>query len=188
MSVYTIERGGVLVRGIALTNGAIDLGTRWDGKPLTIPLDPRTTVVDGRLVEAPGFGALLLLRDQSGDGGSWHVRAAQPTERWEAMVAAEAIPNALDRILAKERVRARFPHGPPVGWYEFARGQTTTTGERPALALYGYCENDAAFEVRRRGRLDGAPAVFRVACKGGDVTVTVPRTEALERQAVRATW
>lgn len=217
MNAYTLGNPGILTRGIALTDGAIDLGTRWTGRPLTIPLDPRATVTcvvcgadapnDGgragrhsttdrrgdpaachgeglaadRLVASPGAGALLLIRDQSGTFGSWHVRAAQPAERWDAMHATLAIPNALDRILATERVRARYPHGPPVGWYEFARGQTVVTGERSAITLYGYLENGAAFEVRRRGRLDGTPSVFRVACSDGEVMVTDPRADAVAR-------
>ena len=111
MNAYTLERGGILERGISLTGGALDMGARpWDGKPCRIPVDPRVTVADGRMVEAPGDGAMLLIRDQSGAHGSWHVRAAQPAERWDAMVAAEAIPNALDRILVQGRVRSRFPH------------------------------------------------------------------------------
>lgn len=186
MRAYTIERPGRLVAGIPAADGAVHVGARHlDGKPLAVPVDPRATVADGRLTESPGRGALLLVRDQAGAFGSWHLRAAQPDERWDATVAAESIPNALDRILACERVRARFPHRAPSGWYEFARalGEPASPGSRLPATLYGYLEEGAAFELRRRGRLEGGPAVFVVACRGGEVVVSDPRADAVARRA-----
>lgn len=185
MKAFTVQCPGRCEPGIAVQGGAIVMGVRpMDHKPLAIPLDPRAVVQNGRLVEAPGRGALLLLRDQSGVFGSWHLRAAQPAERWDAMVATESIPNALDRILAAERVRARFPHRAPVGWYEFARGTVSPMIEnaRPRLDLYGYLEEGASFEIRRRGKLDGTPSVFVVECRNGDVNVYDPRLTALSRR------
>lgn len=185
MKAYTLECPGKLEAGIAADNGSIVMGVRpMDHKPLAVPLDPRATVEGGRLVEAPGRGALLLIRDQAGVFGSWHLRAAQPPERWDAMVATESIPNALDRILAAERVRARFPHRPPVGWYEFARGAAAPIAEnaRARVDLYGYLEEGASFEIRRRGRLDGTPSVFLVECRGGEIAVHDPRMLALARR------
>lgn len=187
MRAYTLAAGGVLHDGIALTDGAIVLGARpMDRRHCTVPVDHRATITDGRLVEQPGRGALVLLDDQSGTYGSWHIRAAQPESRYDAMARAEEIPNALDRILASERVRAQYPHRSPTGWYEFARGTYSPSVEnaRPLLRVYGFMENGAAFEIRRRGRLDGTPSVFRVACdKGGVVTVTDPKVDAMRRKA-----
>ena len=185
MKAFTLECPGRCEAGIAVQGGAIVLGVRpMDHKALTLPLDPRAVVHNGRLVEAPGRGALLLLRDQSGAFGSWYLRAAQTAERWDAMVATEAIPNALDRILAAERVRARFPHRAPTGWYEFARGALTPVLEnaRPRVDLYGYLEEGASFEIRRRGKLDGSAAVYLIECRGGDVVVHDPRMLALARR------
>jgi len=184
MKAFTLECPGRLVSGIPVENGVIVMGVRaLDHKPLTVPIDPRATIRDGRLWDAPGRGALLLIRDQSGTFGSWHLRASQPRERWDAMVATEAIPNALDRILAAERVRVRYPHRAPVGWYEFARGTTTPIAEnaRPRVDIYGYVEEGATFEIRRRGRLDGTPSVFTVECRNGDIIVEDPRAQALAR-------
>ncbi len=185
MKAFTLECPGRCEPGIAVQGGAIVMGVRlMDHKPQLIQLDPRAVVRSGRLVEAPGRGALLLLRDQSGVFGSWHLRAAHPAERWDAMVATESIPNALDRILAAERVRARFPHRAPVGWYEFARGTVSpiTENARPRIDLYGYLEEGASFEIRRRGKLDGTPSVFVVECRNGDVNVYDPRLAALSRR------
>jgi hypothetical protein len=146
VKVYTIESPGHLVPGIAMVDGGIDVGARSSGSErVLVPFDVRGTVRDGRLVEAPGRGALLLLRDQAGVFGSWHVRAAQPEERWDAMLAAEGIPNALDRILAAERVRARYPHRAPVGWYEFARGHESTGAPDRRVSVHLY-------ECRRTAR------------------------------------
>ncbi len=186
MKAYTLATGGVLHDDIALTDGAIVLGARpMDRRHCTVTADPRATIADGRLVEQPGRGALVLIDDQSGAFGSWHVRAAQPDARYDAMARAEEIPNALDRILAAERVRAQYPHRPPVGWYEFARGTYSSTVEnaRPALRVYGYIEEGEAFEIRRRGRLDGTPSVLRVACWEGAVTVSDPKAAAMRRKA-----
>lgn len=185
MKAYTVESPGRCVPGIAVQGSAIVVGVRlMDHKPLVIQLDPRAVVQNGRLVEAPGRGALLLLKDQSGVFGSWHLRAAQPAERWDAMVATESIPNALDRILAAERVRARYPHRAPVGWYEFARGTSGPVAENARLRvdLYGYLEEGASFEIRRRGRLEGTASVFLVECRNGEVIITDPRVMALHRR------
>lgn len=185
MKAFTLECPGRLEVGIAVEHGTIVMGVRpMDHKPLAVPVDPRAVLKGDRLVEAPGRGALLLVRDQSGAFGSWHLRAAQPAERWDAMASTEAIPNALDRILAAERVRARYPHRPPTGWYEFARGAVSPLPEnaRPRLDLYGYLEEGASFEIRRRGRLDGTPAVFLVECRGGEIVVIDPRIQAHARR------
>ena len=185
MKAYTIECPGRLEAGIPAQQNAVVMGVRpSDHKPLTVPIDARATVRDGRLVEAPGRGALLLVRDQAGVFGSWHLRAAQPDERWDAMVATEAIPNALDRILAAERVRARYPHRAPVGWYEFARGSNGPVAENARLRvdLYGYLEEGASFEIRRRGRLEGTASVYVVECRNGEVIVSDPRVMALHRR------
>ncbi len=187
MKAYTVESAGRLVAGIAVQGTTVPMGIRpTDQKPLAVPIDPRATVRDGRLVEAPGRGALLVVRDQAGLFGSWHLRAAQPPERWDAMVATESIPNALDRILAAERVRAKYPHRPAVGWYEFARGTPgtapTADGARARVDLYGYLEEGASFEIRRRGRLEGTPAVLLVSCLDGEVTVRDPRALAVARR------
>lgn len=189
MKAFTLESPGRVVPGIALRDGAIHFGDHpATGKPVTIPVDPRATVDDGRLVEAPGRGLLVVIEHHAGAFGTWHLRGAQPDERWDAMIAAGRIPNALDRILAEERVRARFPHRPPTGWYEFARAAVPPQHEgRPAGArLYGYLEERAAAELRRRGRLDGTPAVFRVACVDGALVVSDPR--ALAEARARAAW
>lgn len=185
MKAYTIECPGRLEAGIPVQNHTVVMGIRpTDHKALTVPIDARAVVRDGRLVEAPGRGALLFLRDQAGVFGSWHLRAAQPAERWDAMVATESIPNALERILAAERVRARFPHRAPVGWYEFARGTSEPIAENARLRvdLYGYLEEGASFEIRRRGRLEGTPSVFLVECRAGEVIVSDPRVMALHRR------
>jgi hypothetical protein len=185
MKAFTIDRAGRLVSGIPTQHRAVLMGVRpHDLAPLAVPIDPRATVRDERLVEAPGSGVLLLVEDQSGLFGSWHVRAAQPPERWDAMVATESIPNALDRILAAERVRARYPHRAPAGWYEFARGARGpfTENARLRIDLYGYLEEGAAFEIRRRGRLEGAPSVSLVECRNGEVTLSEPRLLALHRR------
>ena len=190
MKAYTIECPGRLVPGIVLTDGGIDVGARaGDGKVVRVPCDPRATIDGSMLVASPGRGALVLLRDQAGVFGSWHLRAAQPDKRWDAMVTADAIPNALDRILAQERIRARYPHRAPIGWYEFARGATMpqpyAEGARMNATLYGYLEDGAAFEIRRRGRLEGTPSVYLVSCRGDEVTVTDPRAAAKMRAASR---
>ena len=40
MNVYTIEMGGAVARGIALSDGALDLGRRpVDHKPMRIPVN-----------------------------------------------------------------------------------------------------------------------------------------------------
>jgi len=189
MKAFTLESPGRVVRGIALRDGAIHFGDHpVTGKPVTIPVDPRATVDDGRLVEAPGRGALVVIDHHAGAFGTWHLRAAQPDARWDAMIAAGRIPNALDRILAEERVRARFPHRQPAGWYEFARAAVPPQHDgRPAgVRLYGYLGEGEAMELRRRGRLDGTPAVFRVACADGALVVSDPR--ALAEARARAAW
>ncbi len=188
MKAFTVECPGRCVAGIAVQGSAIVMGLRpMDHRPVSIPLDPRSVVVDGRLFEAPGRGALVLLRDHAGAYGSWYLRAAHPDERWDAMVATESIPNALDRILAAERVRARFPAKAPVGWYEFARGALVDgeVGTRPRVDVYGYLEEGAAVEIRRRGRLDGTPPALRVECRQGEVIVSDPRSLALARRQHR---
>lgn len=191
MNAFTIECPGRVVRGIALRPGSdgVDVGAaNGAGDPALVRVDPRATVEGGRLVGAPGRGALLLVRDHAGVFGSWHLRAAQPEERWNAMAEAEAIADALERIFAAERVRARYPHRAPSGWYEFARGTNGAPAEnvRPRVDLYGYLEEGASFEIRRRGRLDGTPAVLRVSCADGEVSVADPRAEAEARRARRA--
>ena len=189
MKAFTLECPGRVVAGIALTDGAIALGAHpVNSKPVTIPVDPRARVEGGRLVEAPGKGVLVIIEPHAGPFGSWHLRAAQPAERWDAMIAAGRIPNALDRILAEERVRARFPHRQPVGWYEFARSAVPPQHDgRPAgVRLYGYLGEGEAMELRRRGRLDGTPSVFRVACADGALVVSDPR--ALAEARARAAW
>ena len=184
MKAYTLECPGILVPGIAVTEGGIAMGARpVDHKPFVIPVGPRAVIVDGRLVEQPGRGVLLLLRDQSGAFGSSFPRAAFPDARWDALVANASIPNALDRILADERVTARHPTRAPIGWYEFARGTRAPIVEnsRPALDLYGYLEEGASFEIRRRGKLNGTPAAFLVACRDGELVVSDPRAAAESR-------
>ncbi len=138
MKCYTIESPGVVEPGIPVGDGVIELGARpFDGKLLRIPIDPRGVVSDGRLTEQPGRGALIVIRDHAGEYGSWHVRDGSCEERWDSMLAAEAIPNALD--------------------------------------------------IRRRGRLNGTPSVFRVTCAGGAVVVTDPRADAEARRVNVAT-
>lgn len=190
MKAFTLNEGGELVDGIEARDGFIRLGVRpVDHKPVSVPVDPRALVRGGRMLETPGRGALLLVRDQAGPFGSWHFRAAQPIARWDAMVSAGKTANALDRILAEERVRARYPHRQPVGWYEFHRGlvEAPVDGNaRPRFDVYGYLEEDASFEIRRRGKLQGTPSVLLVTCRGGAVLVSDPLTEALARCAVEA--
>lgn len=186
MKAYTIECPGRLVAGIALANGAVSLGVNpGTGRPVTALVDEGATVEAGRLVEAPGRGALLLVRDHAGVFGSWYIRGANPDERWDAMAAAELIPNALDRILAAERVRALHPQRAPTGWYEFARGASGPSPENARLRvdIYGYLEEGASFEIRRRGRLEGSPAVLHVSCAAGAVCVADPVAEAEARRA-----
>lgn len=186
MKCYTLKQPGVLAAGIATTDGKVNVGAKLaDGSPLLVPVDPRARLEGGLLMEVPGRGAMLLVCDHAGRFGSWHLRANQPDERWDGMLAAGAIPNALDRILACERVRARYPHRAPVGWYEFARGseaQPITPNERLMVSLYGYMEEGAAFELRRRGNLEGTPSVFLVQCRNGNVTVSDPLALAVARR------
>lgn len=188
MRYFTIENPGRVVPGIAVTDGHLAIGIRGaDGTPLRVPIDARATVLDGRATAAAGIGAIVLLLDHSGAAEldcAWYLRAAQPDERWDAMLAAERIPNALDRILAQERVRARYPHRAPAGWYEFARGYHEPR-QRARVNLFGYLERGASMEVRRRGRLEGTPSVLLVACRGDEVVVSDPRALALARAQAR---
>ena len=191
MKAYTIDCPGRISDGIELVGGRIDVGARMGGgEPVTIRPDARATVVDGRLVEAPGRGALLFIRDQAGAFGSWHLRDAQPDERWDAMAAADGIHNGLERILAMGRVRDKFPHRAPAAWQEFARGNLPpkegVKSERLLVNIYGYLQEGGAFEIRRRGRLDGTASVYRVECRDGSVCVTDPRVAALARSRARA--
>lgn len=189
MKCYTLEQPGALVPGIAVNGDKIIVGSKpVDGTPLGVPIDAKATVRDGRLIETPGQGALVLIRDHAGVYGSWHLRAAQPDARWDAMVAANAMPNALDRILAAERVRSRYPHRAPVGWYEFARATEAPPVDpnaRLQVSIYGYLEDGGAFELRRRGRLDGTPSVFLVQCRDSQVTVSDPLAMALARTGAK---
>ncbi len=184
MRAYTIENGKA-VDGIALRDGEIFVGksSLYTDRPVAVKLDMRGDVIGGRLVSSPGRGALLFVCDHSGEHGSWHLRAAQPAERWDAMVATERIPNALDRILAQERVRYRYPHKAPVGWHEFARGISDFDPcVRVKTNVYGYIECGASFEIRRRGALRGTPSAYCVSCdQNGEVTVSDPREAALAR-------
>jgi len=186
MKAWTIEHGGRVESGIAVEGGAIVMGVRLsDHRPFSVKVDPLAVVRDGRIVEVSGRGALIFLRDQAPRSGSWHLRGAHPAERWDALVATESIPNALDRILTEERVRARFPHRQPMGWYEFARGTSPTPfveNARPLLNVYGYLEEGAALEIRRHGKLDDTPAVSVIECRNGDLNVFDPRLAALARR------
>ena len=184
MRAYTIA-GGVLHDGIELIDGAVDCGT-IDNRPARAIVDPSAERRGDRLLSAPGRGALVLLTDHA--HVSWRIRAAQPAEWWDRMVATESIPNALDRILVQERVRSEMPHGAPVGWHELARGYGAAEGGgRGPLTVYAYVEDGASFEIRRRGRLDCTPSVFRVTCSGETVTVADPRAETLARLAAKGT-
>lgn len=184
MKAYTIENGKV-IDGIGLRDGIIFVGESglYAERPVTVTLDSRCEALGGRLVSSPGRGALLLIHDHSGEHGSWYVRASQPDTRWDAMVATERIPNALDRIIAAERVRSRYPHKAPIGWHEFSRGFVTVDiGARKKVNVYGYIECGASFEIRRRGAICGTPSVYLVACDAdGTVTVADPREAALAR-------
>jgi hypothetical protein len=76
-----------------------------------------------------------------------------------------------------------------VGWYEFARASQITdrvmVDARVPVTLYGYLEDGKAFEIRRRGRLEGSASVYLVSCRGDEVTVTDPRVAALHRAQAR---
>lgn len=184
MKAYTIENGKA-IDGIGLRDGVIFVGESglYAERPVTVTLDPRCEAFGGRLVSSPGRGALLFIHDHAGEHGSWYVRASQPDARWDAMVATERIPNALDRILVAERVRSRYPHKAPIGWHEFSRGFVTVDPvARKKVNVYGYIECGASFEIRRRGALRGTPSVYGVACDAdGNVAVTDPREGALAR-------
>lgn len=172
MQVYTIEPPGVVLDGADL------------GPDFAAPDGAESS--GGRLVRALGEGALVLVRDHSGPSGSWHIRAAQPEARWDAMLAAQSIPNALDRILAAERVRARFPHRAPAGWRELARAERAGSGDPwggPLCDRLGVLDEGAAVEIRRRGRLGGTPSVFVVTCRGGRVVSADPLALAAARRA-----
>lgn len=190
MKAFTIESDGRCVRGIALVAGMIRLGVcAIDGRPVDYDPGPCTAVVGGRLEHGfTGSGVQLLIIDQAGEFGSWHMRASHPDERWDAMVAIEAIKNTLDRVLASEKIRARYPHQATSGWVEFARGSWSPVAEnaRPRVNVYGHLPEGGSFEIRRRGRARGEPAVLRVACVGGDVVVSDPLAEARARRTMAA--
>jgi hypothetical protein len=67
-------RAGRLVEGITLDHGQIHVGESGRGRSLTIvPLPPGATVDAGRLLAVPQAATVLLIRDQSGYRGSWHL-------------------------------------------------------------------------------------------------------------------
>lgn len=184
MKAYTLGNLCLIEPGIELLDGAIKMGLRpVDHKPWKVKIDDGATILNDRFLEAPGSGALLFIQDQATPFGYWHMRDVMPDPYWDAMVKARSMPNRLDAILAEERARMSYPIKQPNGWHEFSRGvvEPLTENARPLLNLYGYLEDGTSFEIKRCGKLNGAPEVHRVVCTNGEVFVSDPRAEASAR-------
>lgn len=187
---YTIRSGGLLENGIEKVSGSIRcLSPEFEWRIASIGAEGIDSVFgDGKITGSVGEKALILLEDQSAEFGSWHIRNAAPEARWDEMLEAESIANALDRILRQEAIRSRYPHGSPVGWSEIGRGSEGLSEgfRRLKVSVLGMLDRGASFEIRRRGSLKGSPSVLRVSCdEAGVVSVSGPRAEAISRAAKR---
>lgn len=212
--VFTIKTGGECVPGIKLTNGSIRLGVRLsDGAAMNVEIDANAQVREGVLVAQGQVanGAMVLLHDQAGAYGSWHLRDVMADAFWDEIAAAEILSNPLDRILVTERARSKYPAREASGWVEFERVDRILASERvravhtsraaegwiefgrgveaPVLenartetTLYGYLPEKRAFEIERQGAVGRSAAVLRVECLGGEVRVSDPLASARQRR------
>lgn len=205
MRAWTLDNG-VATSGIELSphppscrgvSGQGDLGLHLTGSAIACcPVDPGAVVSGGRLTESPGDGALVLIRDHSGIDGGWNLRAAHPAERWDDMLAAERIKDAIDRVTAAEAVRSKYPDVIPRGWTELSRHTRLEGGadsRRSRVVLYGHMAEGSSFELRMRrrpvelvyGLRVRAANVILVTCRRGDVLISDPAADAAMRAALK---
>lgn len=189
MRAFTISGEGSVQCGIALRDGRIDMGRRAvDGLPFSVSIDAKAEIDGTTLIGCEGNGALIFFVDQMGAFGDWRLRGSFPEDRWDMVASAHSIANGLDRVLEIERIHMAYPESAPVGWHELARGISfMPENARPDVCLYGYLKEGASFEVVRTGMTRGAPAVSRVSCVSGEVILSDPLADAVQRLSQRST-
>ena len=178
MRAYTVAPGGAFVPSISVDQeGRVTLGQSGRGRKLVlVPVPAGATIIEQRLTDVPGEAGcvVVLVRDQSGFRGGWHLRDPLSDAEWDA-VAARTGEEPVEREHTA-RVIAE-------GWC--AQGDAGGMGGGPEYLLV--LGDGQAVEAVRRGRLYGSPSVFRVENRGGEVVVTYPKAVA-ESRAAAARW
>ncbi len=168
MKAYTLDKLGIVVG-----DGGINVGESGRGRlRVSVPLPPKSLVVDGILVscDGPDNLAIVLIPDQSGFRGSWRLRGALTEAEWDAVAAGST--DAID-----ER-----PHGLHViAEGRSAQGDAGRMGGGPDYLLQ--MSDGQAVEIVRSGRLYGDLPVFRLAFVDGQVSITDPLSAAMSRKA-----
>lgn len=170
MKAYTIS-GGRATAGIHAKDGVVNVGESGRGRSLVrVPIPAGATVVNDRLTDIPGEGAIVLICDHSGFRGGWQLTAPRTHNEWVTIF------NGGDKP-------ERRPHGLAViAEGRRAQGDAGAMGGGPEY-LVRMRPGDSV-EIVRSGRLYGDPTVIRIDCRDdGSVTATDARAEAETRVA-----
>ena len=172
---------GEILDGIPVSDcGAIllgDPGSGGDALPVKVPVGSMSTMTGGRLLELEGHGLVVLLRDQSGDRGSWAMVAPHTDEDWDAWVEGGRIDAALR------------PTGPAAveilaeGWRHQGGEESPCGGPEYLLRM----RHGESVEWRREGRLRCGQRWYRLsACYDGTLSLSSPARQAVSRAHAHA--
>lgn len=187
MKCYTLDRPGIKV-----VDGKIFVGEGGRGRKLVaVPLPPQAKLEGETLVECQGdvTSALVYINDQSGFRGGWHMRHPRTESDWDIIVSVECSAEC------KQLWSGTHPECPKcsklsstkpfevkvIAEGASAQGDAGRMGGGPEYLIV--MKSGQAIEIVRSGRLYGAPAVVRLDCIGGQVTLTYPKALAEERLA-----
>lgn len=156
---WEILDGGRVLAGIPVDDdGTVHVGQYGRGRELRRVAVPAALVSDGRLSAIPGEGrALLLIRDQSGYRGGWHVGELCPCAEVVAVGGGSALRQCAD---CGEWTELDLPAGAPMPPHErrnlrldsgdYVRRETHPMATARVLAE-GHCAQGDA------GRMGGGP-------------------------------
>lgn len=187
MKAYTVE--GKALEGITTSSGHVHVGEPGRGRMVVhVPVPPGATLDDYEnmlTLPGPNGAALVLIKDHSGYRGSWTLCAPRANDEWDVIAAhrqnghagiASECPECGSRLSRQSPATVRV-----IAEGRRAQGIAGGMGGGPEYLVL--MSDGDAVEIVRRGRLYGAPAVLRVECHSGEVSVTDPLDDAYTRLA-----
>lgn len=171
MRAYTLSHPGIDTR-----DGKILVGESGRGRSLvSVPLPPGAVLDEqDRLISCtgPATDCVVLIPDQSGFRGGWHLRDARPEEDWDAIVAAPTRDHGIPEPGLSVQVIAQG---------HCAQGLAGAAGGGPEYLIV--LRHGQAVEIVRGGRLYGNPSCVQLENVAGTITSSDPRADARERAA-----
>lgn len=176
---YTVKAGQIYP-GIQLNKeGKIEVGEAGRGRKLVLaPTPPGAKIEVDRMVEAPAKegerACIVHLLDCSGYRGGWSLQPARdPQARRAQREHADPLGQDHDRAqcpTCSTWDAAKVPAGRIIAEGRCAQGDAGGMGGGPEYLMV--LPEGESVEVRRSGRLYGAPVLWRISNVGGVVTAT----------------